>query len=158
MANEKMYRPGAIGAILDEYERALGDLKKLVASLSEDDFTRILDSDTTDPDCKSAQTIIRHVINSGFGYPNYIRAFFGEEIHRPELWILSKDESLKMLDQMFAYNVATFAHKYNMTEAEAEAVKFKTRWGADHTLESIMEHAVVHILRHRRQIERLLSL
>ena len=63
MANEKIYRPGAIGAILDEYERGLGDLKKLVSYLSEDDFTRTLDSDTTDPDCKSAQTIIVNVIN-----------------------------------------------------------------------------------------------
>ena len=158
MASVKIYRPGAIGAILDEYERVLGDLKKLVASLSEDDFTRILDTQTTDPDCKSAQTIIRHVINSGFGYPNYIRAYFNEDIHRPELWVLSKDESLKMLDKMFAYNVTTFAHRYDISEAEAEAVKFKTRWGPEHTLESIMEHAIVHVLRHRRQIERLLSI
>lgn len=153
----KRYRPGAIGAILDEYERALEDLKILVASLSEDDFTRILDSETDDPDCKSAQSIIRHVINSGFGYPNYIRTYFGEDIYKPEIWTLSKADSLNMLDEMFAYNVATFEHRYTMTEAEAEAVKFKTRWGADHTLESIMEHAIVHILRHRRQIERLLS-
>jgi len=157
MTGEKTYRPGAIGAILDEYERALEDLKKLVSSLTDDDFTRVLDSATDDPDCKSVQTIIRHVINSGFGYPNYIRAYFNEEIHKPEMWVLSKDESLKLLDEMFTYNVATFAHRYSMTEAEAEAVKFKTRWGADHTLESIMEHAIVHILRHRRQIERLLS-
>lgn len=158
MANKKTYRPGAIGAILDEYERALEDLKKLVASLSESDFTRILDNQTDDPDCKSTQTIIRHVINSGFGYPNYIRAYFNEEIHKPELWVLSKDESLRMLDEMFKYNVATFAHRCNMTEVEAEAVKFKTRWGPEHSLESIMEHAIVHVLRHRRQIERLLSL
>lgn len=158
MDSAKIYRPGAVGAILDEYERALQELTLLLSSISEEDFLRILDPDTKDPDCHSVQTIIRHVIRSGYGYPSYIRPFFGMEIERPELGERTKTESIAMLGKMFAYNVATFEGRFTMTEAEAEAIKFTTRWGTDHTLESIMEHAIVHILRHRRQIERLLSL
>jgi uncharacterized damage-inducible protein DinB len=155
---EKIYRQGAIGAILDEYERALHELKSVLSSVSEEDYVRILDPDTKDPDCRSVQTILRHVIRSGYGYPSYIRPFFGMEVVRPNLRELTKIESMTMLDEMFAYNLATFEDRLTMTEAEMEAIKFTTRWGTDHTLESIMEHAIVHILRHRRQIERLLSI
>jgi hypothetical protein len=31
-----------------------------------------------------------------------------------------------------------------------------TRWGQPHTVESMLEHSLVHFLRHRRQLERLL--
>jgi hypothetical protein len=32
-----------------------------------------------------------------------------------------------------------------------------SRWGMRYNLEQMMEHAIVHILRHRRQIERLIQ-
>ena len=43
-------------------------------------------------------------------------------------------------------------HKY-----EIEKIKMPTPWGTTYTLEQMLEHAIVHILRHRRQIERLLQ-
>jgi len=33
----------------------------------------------------------------------------------------------------------------------------KTSWGENYDFEQLLEHAIVHILRHRRQIERLLK-
>jgi len=37
------------------------------------------------------------------------------------------------------------------------AVQIRSRWGAVYDLEQLLEHAIVHVLRHRRQIERFLT-
>ena len=34
--------------------------------------------------------------------------------------------------------------------------KLTTRWGQMYNIEQLLEHAIVHVLRHRRQIERFL--
>jgi hypothetical protein len=44
-----------------------------------------------------------------------------------------------------------------MTDEEITAVKMPVRWGPTYDLEQLLEHAIVHILRHRRQVERFLE-
>jgi len=153
----KQYRTGPLGGLMDKYERDLRELQGLLNSLSNDDYTRICDPDTPDPDCRSVQTIIRHVTSSGFGYATYI----GQEIEvtrqRPEIPLLAKDEAIKRLDDMFEYSLQTFEGKWAMTEDEMGSVVFKTGW-SEYDIESMLEHAIVHVLRHRRQIEKLLGL
>jgi chromosomal replication initiation ATPase DnaA len=49
----------------------------------------------------------------------------------------------------------------NITDSELEqsdnSLKMKTRWGQVYDIEQLTEHAVVHILRHKRQIVNLRS-
>jgi hypothetical protein len=40
------------------------------------------------------------------------------------------------------------------TEPEIQALSFSVRWGPRYDPEMILEHAVCHLLRHRRQLER----
>ena len=40
------------------------------------------------------------------------------------------------------------------TEAEIQTLSFTVRWGPEYDPEMILEHAVCHVLRHRRQLER----
>jgi len=42
-----------------------------------------------------------------------------------------------------------------MSEEEMMGVTIDSRWGQRYDLEQLLEHAIVHVLRHRRQIERL---
>ena len=70
------YRKNGIGAVIDEYERAAAELKKLIERISDSDYVKIVDTKTKDEDCRSVQTIISHVTNSGYGYANYIRDWF----------------------------------------------------------------------------------
>lgn len=53
----KTYRQGAIGALLDEYERAVSDLKKVIERIPDHALTIITDPQTTDENGKSIQTI-----------------------------------------------------------------------------------------------------
>ncbi len=69
----KVFREGAVGALMDEYERASVDFKEIINGLSQADFVKILDPLTEDEDCRSVQTIINHVIRSGYGYADSVR-------------------------------------------------------------------------------------
>jgi hypothetical protein len=57
---------------------------------------------------------------------------------------------------MLAFTVETLAHHWDMTEEEAIKTVANTAWGQVYDFEQFMEHAIVHVLRHRRQIERFL--
>ena len=76
----KEYRNGAVGALMDEYERAAGELKNVIKTVKRETFIKIVDPDTSDADCRSIQTIMNHVVRAGYGYANYIRKQFGDNI------------------------------------------------------------------------------
>jgi hypothetical protein len=72
---KKAYRKGALGAMMDEYERAASEFRRLVEQIPDDEFVRIVDPQTSDENCWSIQTIMAHVVSSGYGYADYIRSF-----------------------------------------------------------------------------------
>src|SRR5919112_6532396 len=97
------YRSGAVGALMDEYERAASELARLVERIPDDDFTRVVDAQTKDEDCRSVQTIMSHVVRAGYGYADYIREQFSIESTRPQPKPLSRRESLGQLDAALRY-------------------------------------------------------
>ena len=44
-----------------------------------------------------------------------------------------------------------------MSDQEAVDTKMQVRWGPTYDFEQLFEHAIVHVLRHRRQIDRFLG-
>ena len=148
------YRKGGIGAVMDEYEKAAAELENLIKNISESDFIKIVDTETNDEDCRSVQTIVSHVTNSGYGYANYIRDWFSIPKNSPERKLLSKDEFCIRFKDMLAYTSETLEGKWEYSDDDIQKVKMIVRWGPHYDLEQLLEHAVVHILRHRRQIEK----
>ena len=142
---------------MDEYERATAELKLLVEQTPDDEFIQVLDARTKDEDCRSIQTILTHVVRAGFGYANYIRDSFSIATTRSITGLFSRREAVVGLDEMLDYTAQTLEGKWEMTDEEIEAVAIQSRWGVKYNLEQLLEHAIVHILRHRRQIERLLQ-
>ena len=65
---------GAIGALLDEYERAIKDLKSVLSTVTDTELITIVDTQTDDEDCRSIQTIMAHVVRSGYGYAITVRS------------------------------------------------------------------------------------
>lgn len=148
------YRPGAVGALMDEYERAAGELRRLVERIAPDDFARVVDPQTEDEDCRSVQTILSHVVNAGYSYADYLRGVFAAASTRPPKRLLSHPESLEQLDAMMGYTAETLEGRWEMTYEEMAAAVIRSRWGVTYDAEQLLEHAVVHVLRHRRQIEK----
>ena len=77
------------------------------------------------------------------------------------LGISLTDQSLTFLatnaafQSMLGYTVETLSGRWEMSDQEMDEIKIDTKWGMTYNLEQLLEHAIVHILRHRRQIERL---
>ena len=151
----KFYRKGAVGALMDEYERAVEELKSVINRVSESDYEKIFDAETTNEDCRSIQTIMSHVVTACYGYANTIRAVFliEKQIYEPKQ--LSKSEVLEKLDDAIKYTVATLEGRWKMPNEEIFGTSMKGDYPED--LEQKLEHAIVHILRHRRQIEKFLA-
>lgn len=152
----KTYRKGAIGALSDEYEKALEELKGLLKSISDKNFKEIEDTSLKE-DFQSIRNIVLHIVDSGYVYANHIRKRFGNVITRREVKIETTDEALYQLDRMFRYTVDTFEDKWLLTDDELLNTIIKTSW-TTYDLEAIIEHAIVHILRHRLQIEKRIKL
>ena len=150
------YRSGAIGALMDEYERAAAELSSLIERIPEDDFVRVVDAQTKDDDCRSAQTIMSHVVRAAYGYADYIREQLSIESTRPQPKLLSRQESLEQLEAALHYTVQTLDGRWEMSAEEIAGIVIKSRWGAVYDVDGLLEHAIVHILRHRRQIEKFI--
>ncbi|HSD62607.1 MAG TPA: DinB family protein [Ignavibacteriaceae bacterium] len=154
----KIYREGAIGALMDEYERASIELAAIIGRLSQSEFEKILDPHTEDEDCRSVQTIINHVIRSGYGYANSIRRSTNQTEIKPVFQTNNPEEALIHFDKMLKYTEETLEGKWKMSYDEMFNTEVITSDGTKSNLEARLEHAIVHILRHRRQLEKLLKL
>ena len=156
----KIYRQGAIGALLDEYERAITDLKKVIGAIPDNALTIIVDRQTADENCRSVQTILSHVVSSGYGYAISIDNLKGHNLARPaKTSRLTTQEYLDDLTNVFSFTENIFKElKDNELEQFDDSLKIKSGWGQLYDIEQMTEHAIVHILRHRRQIERFKTL
>ena len=94
-----------------------------------------------------------HVV-AGYGYADYIRQAFFMTIDSPERRLLEYAESLDEFDSILAYTVATLDDKWEMPDDEFTAVSMTADWGPTYDLEQLLEHAIVYILRHRRQFDK----
>lgn len=152
-----IYRTGATGALLDEYERAIADLQLVIAAITDEQLTVITDPHTADENCRSVQTILSHVVSSGFGYANSIHNLKGHNRTRPEKTFHSTiheyAEDLTKVLQFTEYILGEFRDEE--LEEHDNALKIKAGWGQVYDPEQMMEHAIVHILRHRRQLQRI---
>lgn len=151
-----MYRQGAVEALLDVYEQAISDFKKVIEDIPDAILTNIIDQETTDENCKSIQAILSHVVSSGYSYVIYIHNLKGHEMQRPDKAFHSSiKDYLEDLNKLIVYTENVF-NEIEDTELEQfdQSKKITTSWEQHYDIEQLMEHAIVHILRHQRQIEK----
>jgi len=153
----KQYRDNkAIGAILDEYERAVDELKQEIADVPEPWLVYIVDPFTDDECCRSIQTVLSHVVSAGFNYAVEIYTFLGhQESFRKPVFLDSAEAYSQALTEMFKFTEGLFERYPNIKlEEHDNSKKITVRWNQQYDVEQMMEHAIVHVLRHRRQVER----
>ncbi|RTY89853.1 DinB family protein [Flavobacterium sp. GT3R68] len=145
----------AVHALLSEYKKAILELQHAIQNISVEDLTFIVDTKTDNPDCQSIQTVLSHVVRSGYSYCVYIRNLRNENVLCPEKTNRgSISEYLTDLNNVLKFTHETF-HTISDKELERfkESEKIKTSWEQVYDIEQMMEHAIVHVLRHRLQIE-----
>ncbi|URC14885.1 DinB family protein [Flavobacterium sp. B183] len=152
-----MNRQGAVGALLDIYEQAILDFKNVITSIPDNVLTTIIDEKTTSEDCKSIQAILSHVVSSGYSYAISIHNLKGHNMQRPDkIFHVTIAEYLKDLTNVFIFTESIFREiKDDELEQFDDSLKIKTGWGQLYDIEQLTEHAIVHVLRHKRQIEKI---
>ncbi len=112
---------------------------------------------TTDPAYASVDDLCGHVLRSARNYLTWI----GECVRRPVTDLDLDDNRLSVarkgrtfLDEVSA---AWRRHLAVLEDAELAPAVYKSRWGEDYNVEQMLEHAVVHPMRHRIQLERLMA-
>lgn len=149
-------RPGPWGGVMDEYARAAAELCDLVESIPVDRFLE--ERESPDPDTTSIRAIATHCINAAYGYSNAIR-----RARRAEIDTSGRIERSELTSplQVRGHLRAAVRHTEEtlvpLADADAETIiglSFQSGWGQTYDPESILEHGIVHLLRHRRQIER----
>jgi uncharacterized damage-inducible protein DinB len=150
---------GAIAALMDEYKKAVDELITVIEPVSQYQLLKAIEPVSSNTDCISIQSILTHVTASMFSYAVYIENSIGLESLRPER--LQFDQIapyISRLCEAFKYNEDLFIRNPNITMEEFDqAKKINTRWGQQYDVEQLLEHAIVHILRHRRQIKNALT-
>ena len=151
----KQYRPGAIGALMDEYERVALELKNLLITITQEEFIKICDPLTKDEDCRSIQSIMKHVVSAGYRYADQISVFLKKPVINHTFHIYNLVHAIDELENVLSYTAKLVGNTLTMTREEILSTRQETRWGF-YDIEMMFEHAIVHILRHRRQIEKFL--
>ena len=147
---------GPFGALMDEYARAAEDFCRVVESF---DLARFdAERPSNDPNTVSPRAICLHVIGAAHRYAHYIRKARGvdfvERYDADPAQLRSPQEVRTLLTEGILLMEETVEPLLNATEAEIQALSFVVRWGPRYDPEMILEHAVCHLLRHRRQLER----
>ena len=147
---------GTIGALLDEYEKAIYELITVIQGLSEAQLVAIVDTETKDEECRSIQTILTHIVESGYTYAVETRKWLGEAAsYRDKKTLPTADAYIAALHEMFQYNEQLFEDHPNLPLYEKDPnKKILVRWGQRFNPNQLFSHAIVHVLKHRRQIAR----
>jgi len=152
-----MYRQGSIGALLDIYEQTISDFKKVIEDIPDNALPVITDPQTTNENCRSVQAILSHVVTSGYYYATYIYNLRGYTIEPPgKTFHLTIKEYEEDITNMFAYTETVFEEiKDDELSQSDDSLKINSHFGKLYDIEQMMEHAIVHIMRHKRQIEKI---
>jgi hypothetical protein len=113
---------------------------------------------TRDPAYQSIDLLMRHPLRSCRGYLTWLCEVLG----RPEPKVPDPPEAEKVAAQGAAYlkvlAKAWEKHMAWMPNRTLDSFRvYKSRWGAPMTVEAMFEHAAVHPMRHRFQLEELIA-
>jgi uncharacterized damage-inducible protein DinB len=150
----KAYRPSVVGALVDEYERAASELARIVESISDEDYEMVRAPEAEFP---SIRSVLDHVVAAGYGHDGMMRKAWDMERTRWRPESFPRSAARAELQAMIDHTCATLDGKWGWTDDEIAAVQIPSRWGPVYDLEQLLEHMIVHVLRHRRQIERFLA-
>lgn len=154
MPTTRPYRPGALAALVDEYHRAAEEFGGVVEALSEEEFAYELYPADPTRAFRSIRTILRHVVASGYLYADYLRRHLGTPPVAPERHLTTRADALSRMREMLRYSEDTLQGRWEMAGEEIESPQIVSDWKVVYSVEQLLEHAIVHLLRHRRQVER----
>lgn len=142
----------AFDACIAEYRRAAKDFCDVVERISPAAFAAERPSE--DPDTVSPLAVCRHVVRAAHGYAGYLRKAQGIA---PEPFVdrvKARADVRPALEAEIGHTEESVAPLRSKSGEDVSRVEFRVSWGAVYNPEILLEHAICHVLRHRRQLER----
>lgn len=146
---------GSLRAILDEYARAIRDYETVMLSLSDERYTA--KTSLSDEEFPSIREIAGHVAGSAHSYAYHVNTALDKldgPIPRRVVEAGTREEAVEAVWEAFDHMVEVLGRIKDWDDNQQAAVRFVSRWKQPYDIEQMLEHAIVHILRHRRQLER----
>lgn len=144
-----------LNALIDLYRDVVEEFSQVVGGLAVKPYQLVCIPDAEDEDVRSIQAIVQHVVRSGNGYTTLMRRAIGLPIQAPlQLSSWTPDQALLDLQAMVEATAQSFEGRLDMPDALLEQTQIQSHWGPIFNLEQMFEHAIVHILRHHRQVQR----
>ncbi len=111
--------------------------------------------ETDDPSYQSNEHLAGHVLRWSRDYLTWI----GDCVQRPVSDLDSETDPVAIAGRSAAFMEEVLAgwrrHLALLEDRELAPVTYTSRWGEDYSIEQMLEHAIVHPMRHRIQLERL---
>jgi len=149
------FRSRGVRSLVELHER---ELREFVAT-----WRRFVASKTPMPDARgdahytSRETLGAHVQASARSYLTWIWEMLEQPITDLPM-IRDPQVIVPRLDDYMAETLAGWRrHLARLEDAQLAPTQYLSRWGEPHTIEQMLEHAVVHPMRHRIQLERILA-
>ena len=144
-------------ALLQEYKKVAAEYIAILKEVSQVEFEEVVDENTKDIDCKSIKAITSHVVYSGYVYANYLNSVRDVEWYKYNETIDTPNEGVLEFGKMLDFTEEIFNSFSENSNDEIAQWKYEVSWGVNYDFEQLIEHAIVHVLRHRRQVEGFLK-
>jgi uncharacterized damage-inducible protein DinB len=132
---------------LTEYLSVWKKAKKLNINLPE----------TKDVDYESLDTLLRHVLRAARGYMTWMCEKLNiadpEIKPTPEAKVIEKESDEYLIHLLEKWHLPLV----EIPEEKFHSPVYKSRWGVEYCIDAMLEHAVMHPIRHSYQLERLID-
>ena len=153
MTELQAYRSRGARALVLLHER---ELRTFLATYRRAQAWGVALPQTDDPDYATLATVLRHVLGAAGGYLRWTCAKLG----LPDPQVGPPPPIATVEDEAEAY-LAHVLERWRLALAEAEDHRFEevhpSTWGTPFSIEAMLEHAVVHPMRHAFQLEELMG-
>jgi uncharacterized damage-inducible protein DinB len=152
--NLKSYKYNGARSLVLLHER---HMRSFVETWKEAKSLEIKLPETDDLDYQSLETLLFHVLRAARGYMTWI----WENLNLPDPKIDSPPDVNEIEKEAGIYT-SYLLEKWKLPLSEIEEDKFhsptfKSRWGVEYCIDAMLEHAVMHPIRHEFQLRNLIS-
>ncbi len=147
---------GAIASLMHEYKNVFLNLFEVLEGIHDADLKTVVDTETKNPDGKSIQGVLTHILYWARNYNTMVEL----DREKESLWHRRKkyksiEDYIRALKTVYEETVVIFE---GISNKELQKRKITTSWGQVFDYEQLLEHAIVHVSRHRWQIEKFKTL
>ncbi len=147
---------GPMGALMDLYAEAAESFCAVADTLPAGNFS--VERPGAPRHTQSRRMVCVHVVKAARFYADTIRKARGlpheERYQLPAGALQSPGETRALLAEALRYTEGALDGLYGAPEASIDAIAFDPGWGGTWNPDMLLEHAVCHLLRHRRQLQR----